>query len=567
MRAVLTGTTADVRTLLDAGDDPGAANDAGATALMWAAGDLEKTRLLLEYGADASAISNDGRTALAIASALHGGARVVSLLLDYGSNPVVNRPGATNPVLEAAFAGEAATIRLLRDAGADLKGAGAFGLGLAVHAQCAECADLLAPALDAKALSMAALVVVPPDDDGRLLRPLLARRGDVTVQDDEGRSLLLRAAATDLLPADIMKTLIDRGADARATLPGGQTAVGLARLRGNAAVIDVLKKAGAADNPAASPAIPKPSPAASARAAVERSLPLLQESDATFLRKSGCVSCHNNSLTAMTVALSRSHGIRVDEEIAQVQVETIAKFLESWRERALQGIGIPGNSDTVGYILFGLSAEGAPADAGTDAMARFVLREQTPSGFWRILAHRPPIESSDVQATALAMRSLQVYAPRYARAEYDAAVRRAAAWLSGASVVTTEDRAFQLLGLGWSAASKARIQAAARALVGEQRKDGGWAQLPALDSDAYATGQALVALEESGAMTPGDPAYKRGVQFLMNSQMADGSWYVPSRALKIQPHFESGFPYGRDQFISAAATNWATAALALTVRQ
>jgi glycogen debranching enzyme len=29
------------------------------------------------------------------------------------------------------------------------------------------------------------------------------------------------------------------------------------------------------------------------------------------------------------------------------------------------------------------------------------------------------------------------------------------------------------------------------------------------------------------------------------------------------PHFESGFPFGRDQFISAAGTNWAARALAL----
>jgi glycogen debranching enzyme len=53
------------------------------------------------------------------------------------------------------------------------------------------------------------------------------------------------------------------------------------------------------------------------------------------------------------------------------------------------------------------------------------------------------------------------------------------------------------------------------------------------------------------------------VQFLLNTQFADGSWFVRTRALPIQPHFESGFPFGRDQFISAAATNWATRALAL----
>jgi hypothetical protein len=36
---------------------------------------------------------------------------------------------------------------------------------------------------------------------------------------------------------------------------------------------------------------------------------------------------------------------------------------------------------------------------------------------------------------------------------------------------------------------------------------------------------------------------------------------VRTRALPLQPHFESGFPYGSDQFISAAATNWAARAL------
>jgi hypothetical protein len=60
--------------------------------------------------------------------------------------------------------------------------------------------------------------------------------------------------------------------------------------------------------------------------------------------------------------------------------------------------------------------------------------------------------------------------------------------------------------------------------------------------------------------------YQRGVQFLLNTQLADGSWYVRSRAIPLQPHFESGFSHGRDQFISAAASNWATTTLALAVR-
>ena len=127
----------------------------------------------------------------------------------------------------------------------------------------------------------------------------------------------------------------------------------------------------------------------------------------------------------------------------------------------------------------------------------------------------------------------------------------------------TEDRAFQLLGLGWSKASQAAIRQAGLALVAEQRADGGWSQLPTMASDAYATGQALVALVQSGAISTADPSYQRGVAFLMKTQLADGSWFVPTRAIPIQPLFDAGFPHGRDAFISAAATNWAAMALAL----
>lgn len=59
-------------------------------------------------------------------------------------------------------------------------------------------------------------------------------------------------------------------------------------------------------------------------------------------------------------------------------------------------------------------------------------------------------------------------------------------------------------------------------------------------------GQALVALAESGALATTDPAYQRGVQFLLNTQFADGSWLVKTRAIPLQPLFEIGFPHARD---------------------
>ena len=121
----------------------------------------------------------------------------------------------------------------------------------------------------------------------------------------------------------------------------------------------------------------------------------------------------------------------------------------------------------------------------------------------------------------------------------------------------------QLLGFTWAGADTSKRHALAKTIISLQRQDGGWSQRTGLESDAYATGQTLFALAEAGELSPRDAAYQKGVQYLLSTQHADGSWYVASRAPKFQPYFESGFPCGHDQWISSTATAWATTALAL----
>jgi ankyrin repeat protein len=564
MYAVLHADAATVRELLDRGANPNARNDAGATSLMWAVSDVDKARALIEHGADVNARSDDGRTPLIITAGLPGSAATVKLLLDRGAQVNVHAPGLvgqTTPLTEAAMAGNEEAFRLLVAAGADLKAAGPPALGLAFRAGCMSCADALMKAFTSDLVTETMMLSAPPLGPA-LGTPMFLERGALPeAKDPSGRTILMLAAASDAMPVDAVKALLARGLDVNARTPKGETALALARRHGHTPVVDLLVKAGAKDDPLPPP--PPAVPARSARAAVERALPLLQATDVSFFNKSGCVSCHNNSLTAMTVAASRKQGLRVDEAIAREQAKKIGAYLDTWRERAMQGIGIPGDADTMSYILLGLAAENYPPDAATDAQAYFLKRTQAPDGRWLILANRPPIESSDIQVTAASMRALQIYAPQANRAQYDKSIAAAAAWLKKATPRVTEDRAFQLLGLGWSKASKPAIRQAGLALIAEQRADGGWSQLPTLASDAYATGQALVALVQSGAMTTADPPYKRGVAFLLTTQLADGSWFVPTRAIPIQPLFDAGFPHGRDAFISAAATNWAAMALAL----
>jgi len=96
------------------------------------------------------------------------------------------------------------------------------------------------------------------------------------------------------------------------------------------------------------------------------------------------------------------------------------------------------------------------------------------------------------------------------------------------------------------------------ALVSLQRADGGWAQIPSLGSDAYSTGSALVALHEAGISVT-SKTYRRGVQYLLKTQHADGSWrvlgYAGARACDfICGRFEARLGY-RTHFARNPSTN------------
>ncbi len=232
----------------------------------------------------------------------------------------------------------------------------------------------------------------------------------------------------------------------------------------------------------------------------------------------------------------------------------------------LQRLDPPGGADTLSYSLLGMAAVDYPPDAVTDAMAVNVAGEQLINGGWLCGGNsRSPLQESCIAQAARAIRALQLYGPPGLKAKLDERIARARGLLLKARPKTTDDAAMLLLGLKWSGATPESSKEAARKLLEWQKKDGGWAGNPWLESDAFATGEALNALHEAGALKPSDAAYKRGTDFLVNTQRPDGSWHVKSRAVKFQPYFQSGFPYDHDQWISASGTAFASVALANTI--
>jgi ankyrin repeat protein len=573
--------------LISEGADPNGQNPAGATALMWAAGDAAKAKVLVIEGADVNAISKLGRTPLMIASATAGNLETVRLLLAKGANPSLVDENGDGPVGDAASAGDPAMLRELLTRGGStsekVRSGGNFRgftpLMRAAQVGCVECVRVLlehgaeanpisdAPrSIQAGAQSLGKLtplLIAAPQGNTELVRVLLDHHAPVDARDARGLTPLMLAVTSESQSLEVVRLLAARGAAADVRSDDGQTALSWSQKWGAGTEISrFLLEHGAKASLAEPSTVPPPPSGRNAREAAGRAISLLQSSETTYFKKSGCAGCHHQLLTALLLGAAREHGLPTDEAFATALLKTLIATKQPVREQLFQRVSQGISPIETSLFLIALASLGSPPDVLTDALCHDLAGTQRLDGSWAAMGQRPPITYSRVSATAYAVRALQLCASRGRRVEMERRIARARDWLSAAQPAHTEERVMRLLGLFWSSPNATLEGPRVKALVQLQQPDGGWAQRAGFSSDAYATGQALYALQIAGGLSTSDPVFRSGLEFLLRTQHEDGSWFVRSRSVKFQPYFESGFPYGDDQWISAAATNWA--ALALT---
>ena len=305
------------------------------------------------------------------------------------------------------------------------------------------------------------------------------------------------------------------------------------------------------------------------RAAVTRALPVLQRSAGEFVAKRACVSCHHNILTILTLDLARSRGFEIDARIlASVEDKTFRSLrTQNGLDEAIQATTLNDPTPNDSYLLMAAHDAGLPQDLTLGVYARRLARWQR-DGHWITSDFRPPHSSSFFMATATAIRAIRSYMPVKLGAERDAALRGARKWLFENRPKSTEDAAFRLMGLVWAEAAEEEITSAQRDLMSRQTANGGWSQLAGYTPDAYSTGEALYALSES-KLPATNAALQKGVKFLFSSQAPDGTWHVRTRMLspaEVSPkYFTTGFPYGKDEYLSYAGSCWAVMALLSTL--
>jgi len=291
------------------------------------------------------------------------------------------------------------------------------------------------------------------------------------------------------------------------------------------------------------------------REAATRAVRLIDRTSASFLATRACFTCHTQTLSAMVLRDARNVGVEIDEANFKRQYERAFEDLSGTRV------------DTKGYALWALDIGQHAPDEKTEAMVEYLLNYQKDLGTWKITVDRPPAEASNFTTNYVALRGLN----RYGNAKQQQAIAmRASAvrqWLASASAADTEDEVFRLRLAHELKLPSETLNGFVQELLSEQDAEGGWRQKQGMPPDAYATGSVLVALHEAGGVSCQHAAWQRALAFLLRTQRSDGSWHVQSRAKPIQDYFESGFPHGKDQFISAFATGWATEALLMALAQ
>ena len=583
--AAAVGSLETMKLLLDKGADVNAQNGFGTTALMISAVDIAKVRLLVERGANVNLASKQGRTALFVAAMSDQSADIVRYLVANGAD-LKTRDAFGNTILTAAAVGnDLSTIRIALDAGVDVNAVGATGLTplllSAGYANVAATKLLLSkgakvnamtetlglfPGEDPKSGPVALhnftpLLMAMPLSSQEVVQTLLEAGADVNAKDSRNMTPLMLAVATNHQNPIVIRMLLDHGANVEVQSHAGETAADWARKVGAPAGLQLLKVARTVETATTPPA----TRAVDVKAATERSMALLESSSQKFFETSGCVSCHHQNIADFAAAEMRTKGLRFDPKAAVERVKMLASGPPPPLLYERMDIGVP---EIFASSLAALAAMGYPANRATDALVADIAASQMADGSWYLaggIQSRPPAEDGFITRTALCVRSLKVFGPPGRAAEMSARITNARQWLLAATPVTSEERNMRLLGLYWSGADAAALKPLAAAIAAAQQSDGGWRQIDALRSDAYATGQSLYALAKAG-MAASDPVYAKGVAFLLATQAANGSWRVTSRSPKFQAYFNSGFPYAGDQWISAWATGWATMALAQAAR-
>ncbi len=312
------------------------------------------------------------------------------------------------------------------------------------------------------------------------------------------------------------------------------------------------------------------------RQTVERAIPYLQAESASWLGTRVCAACHHAPLAFWALGEADRQGYAIDKKYLADKIESLLgskeKLLASkiFSDPAAPADPRPqGRGLNMGLPFLAVAARSLPSlEEGQKQSLKLIteqiLSKQQPDGSWEFFAglRRPPINESQTTDAAWIIMALEGETSPEAPEAQRAALAKAVAWLDAADTsLLHQDKVFKLMLAVRAGKPRDGMQSTIDELLALQRADGGWSQtVPEPRSDAFATGQTLYALSLAG-FTADQPAIQRGINFLVATQLPDGTWPMISRSTP------DGSPGSSKLLtpITCAASSWATLALARLV--
>jgi hypothetical protein len=296
---------------------------------------------------------------------------------------------------------------------------------------------------------------------------------------------------------------------------------------------------------------------AQARKAVERSLPFLEEKGVAWMKERGCVTCHQTTFLIWTHGEARRRGFDIDRDKLDARTNwALLHVVAALDSDSDQG------ADTLSQLLLGRDPSspwfdqpsrwsGRTADP-FENVTKHLLKAQTADGSWVAGGQSGTPNELPTAWAILALASRDEFMnARFPKRETSAPIRRlvepndraipaarekAVTWLRKQDPKPTDhltEAVVTRLLVERKLGTPRDVEERVKALLARQNEDGGWSADVALrqPSDAFATGQALYALNLAGKGDEKEKeAIERATEFLVKTQQKNGSWTVLTKA-------------------------------------
>lgn len=259
----------------------------------------------------------------------------------------------------------------------------------------------------------------------------------------------------------------------------------------------------------------------SARQAIEKALPYLEEEGTWWIEKKDCVSCHHTSFFVWAKDLALEQGFAIDRDTLDGQREWMwNSFLEEIEADPDNPDSKPKpgevkgdrNVEGVSQFLVSASQSAAPEEV-IQRLVEVVKSNQGENGHWSPGGQLPRQERSKTETQWASNQ----WAELALAAHGEEPERKTETWKEGVPAVTSEWWMLNLL-------LRPSNPHSLKNLLDRQKEDGGWSWKTGEPSDPSGTGQALIALGRAGKTGEHAAAVARARQFLVETQDEEGHW-------------------------------------------